>query len=61
MKNIILFFFIIASGSILASETFTTSEIDLMLSRAGLKLLKTSVQRKIEGKPIRMLYIARKK
>ncbi len=39
---------------------YTRAEMRNMLHKAGLKPLKISVQRKLEGRPIRLLYLARK-
>jgi SAM-dependent methyltransferase len=41
-------------------RAYATGEIRRMLRKAGLRLLKSKIQRKLEGKPIRMLYLARK-
>jgi SAM-dependent methyltransferase len=41
-------------------RAYDTAEIREMIKRAGLSLIKLRAQRKIAGKPIRMLYIARK-
>jgi hypothetical protein len=39
---------------------YTQAEIRKMLNRAAFRLLKTTVNARIEGKPIRLLYLARK-
>jgi SAM-dependent methyltransferase len=41
-------------------RAFSPSELRQMLKKAGLRLLKQEIQRQIEGKPIRMLYLARR-
>jgi hypothetical protein len=41
-------------------RAYDTAEIREMIKRAGLSLIKLRAQRKIAGKPIRMIYIARK-
>jgi uncharacterized protein YlaI len=41
-------------------RAYATDEIRRMLKKAGLRLLKSEIQRRTEGKPIRMLYLARK-
>jgi ubiquinone/menaquinone biosynthesis C-methylase UbiE len=40
---------------------FSTSEIRQMLKKAGMQLLKQEIQRKMEGIPIRILYLARRR
>ncbi len=42
-------------------RAFTALEIRQMLKKAGLQLLKQEIQRQMEGKPIRMLYLARRR
>lgn len=39
---------------------YSRDDIRKMLRKAGLRLLKISVSRKLQGKPIRLLYLARK-
>jgi hypothetical protein len=41
-------------------RAYTTAEIRRMIKKAGLRLLNLKVQRKLEGKPIRMLYLVQK-
>jgi SAM-dependent methyltransferase len=42
-------------------RAFSTSEIRQMLEKAGLQLLKHEIQREMEGKPIRIIYLARRR
>jgi ubiquinone/menaquinone biosynthesis C-methylase UbiE len=46
---------------IVHERAYTTREIRRMLRHAGLQVLRQEVQRQIEGKPTRMLYVARKR
>jgi ubiquinone/menaquinone biosynthesis C-methylase UbiE len=41
-------------------RAFSIAEVRQVLKKAGLTLLKLEVQRKLEGKPIRILYLVRK-
>lgn len=41
-------------------RAYSTGEIHRLLKEAGLRLLKLKVQRKLEGKAIRMLYLVQK-
>jgi SAM-dependent methyltransferase len=41
-------------------RAYATDEIRRMLKKGGLRLLKSEIQRRMEGKPIRMLYLATK-
>ncbi len=41
-------------------RAYTTGEIHRLLKKAGLRLLKLKIQRRLEGKAIRMLYLAQK-
>lgn len=41
-------------------RAYDTNEIHQMIKKAGLKLLATKIQRKIDGKSIRILYLVRK-
>jgi len=41
-------------------RAYSTAEIRRMLKNSGLRILKVTTQRKLEGKPIRMLYLTRK-
>jgi SAM-dependent methyltransferase len=41
-------------------RAYTSGEIQLLLKKAGLRLLKLKTQRKLEGKAIRMLYLVQK-
>jgi len=41
-------------------RAYAVAEIRRMIARAGLRLSRMRIQRKLEGKPIRMLYLARK-
>jgi hypothetical protein len=41
-------------------RAYTTAEIRGMIKKAGLRLLELRIQRKLEGKPVRMLYLVEK-
>ena len=41
-------------------RAYTSAEIRGMIKKAGLRLLRMKIQRKIEGKPARLLYLVRK-
>jgi len=41
-------------------RAYTPAEIRRMMKKAGLRLLKMKIQRKIEGKPARLLYLVEK-
>jgi SAM-dependent methyltransferase len=41
-------------------RAYSTAQMHWMLKRAGLRLLKTKIQRRVEGKPGRVLYLVQK-
>jgi ubiquinone/menaquinone biosynthesis C-methylase UbiE len=45
---------------VVQERSYCTAEIRRMIKKAGLRLLKLKIQSKLEGRPIRMLYLARK-